>query len=1090
MRNLRRIAEAETARVAAEEAFRTSTAATFAVGSSVMAFLSMMTRYEAGDPTPLPGMGDLVGQIGWAAGLGGSMFAMWWLTRGRVMKRLQGAVVFSLMVHLLMCVAIQELHVNVSLSDRVAAAAEEDLSLEELTLPDYGGMENPDAQAAEWEEVSDTPTPESLQEELARQQAELENPDAPQEVEVERDLEVASADAPTRQQTDAEAFGEATPTEIARQESDQPQADVPDAAATPEVQTSEAAQAEAEERQTELDRQANDPTKAEREQTELASANSPSFEAAQIEAQRNNDTPEQTSQEIDFGERSTAEARTVSPTAAENVEVTTEQAAQLAAQERAIEAAQRAQAELNAQRTTQDVQSAAAQQVTVTSVSPDRVAAADSNLPNTAPTSGGAAALSRDTSAASGTSAAQVAAQTVQVAAAGGVSSTELSENAAVSTATRGQNATVPTGSAANTGTAALGTSQAGVASVSRGQIGRQSNATGQARLGQAVQAGITANTTTTNGTQQAGAAGTQANEVAVASAGNAPQAASRVLTGGPSKTGVDRNASTSGLPARSTNGSRGTPGAGATSASNSGSPRVARSTGSSGLTARSTEPSARLSQNAGLSAGGSSGTGTTRSAAAMTALPAAAVAAEQGGALVMAGPRAARARPSGGAKSSLSGPRTGTVARRTAGLPGSTSRVTGPSRSRPGLPTGLAGGGLKSGRVTGAGRPKLASATEVAGMIRQSVPGVGASPEARVSAGFSMRRPSVRTEAVRRLGGSDASETAVERGLAWLANHQYADGHWSVHDLNCKDHECDGHGTFKSDTAATGLALLTFLGAGYTHKSGEHQDVVERGLRWLRVHQKASGDLFADESEFVWLYSHGMAAIALCEAYGMSRDEALKGPAQRSLDFIVEAQHPEFGGWRYRPQFESDTSVSGWQLMALKSGEMAGLTVPQRTYDLTSHWLDSVEKKGSPGRFKYHPTREVGLAMTAEGLLMRQYLGAGRTDSALIAGADYLRARLPKESQRDLYYWYYGTQVMYHMQGKHWDDWNAALRNTLVNSQQKTGPTSGSWEPVGSNPAKWGAAGGRHYTTCLSLLMLEVYYRHLPLYLELGGSK
>ena len=455
-----------------------------------------------------------------------------------------------------------------------------------------------------------------------------------------------------------------------------------------------------------------------------------------------------------------------------------------------------------------------------------------------------------------------------------------------------------------------------------------------------------------------------------------------------------------------------------------------------------------------------------------------------------MAGPRAARARPSGGAKSSLSGPRTGTVARRTAGLPGSTSRVTGPSRSRPGLPTGLAGGGLKSGRVTGAGRPKLASATEVAGMIRQSVPGVGASPEARVSAGFSMRRPSVRTEAVRRLGGSDASETAVERGLAWLANHQYADGHWSVHDLNCKDHECDGHGTFKSDTAATGLALLTFLGAGYTHKSGEHQDVVERGLRWLRVHQKASGDLFADESEFVWLYSHGMAAIALCEAYGMSRDEALKGPAQRSLDFIVEAQHPEFGGWRYRPQFESDTSVSGWQLMALKSGEMAGLTVPQRTYDLTSHWLDSVEKKGSPGRFKYHPTREVGLAMTAEGLLMRQYLGAGRTDSALIAGADYLRARLPKESQRDLYYWYYGTQVMYHMQGKHWDDWNAALRNTLVNSQQKTGPTSGSWEPVGSNPAKWGAAGGRHYTTCLSLLMLEVYYRHLPLYLELGGSK
>ena len=82
MRNLRRITEVETARVAAEEAFRTSTAATFAVGSSVMAFLGMLTRYEAGAPTPVPGMGDLVGQIGWSVGLGASMFATWWLTPG------------------------------------------------------------------------------------------------------------------------------------------------------------------------------------------------------------------------------------------------------------------------------------------------------------------------------------------------------------------------------------------------------------------------------------------------------------------------------------------------------------------------------------------------------------------------------------------------------------------------------------------------------------------------------------------------------------------------------------------------------------------------------------------------------------------------------------------------------------------------------------------------------------------------------------------------------------------------------------------------------------------------------------------------
>ena len=1084
MRSLRTIAEAESASVAAEDSFHASTAGVFAAGSGGLSFLDMMSRYDVGDPTPLPGMDIVVGQLAWSIGLSVAMFSAWWLTRGRMMKRLQGAIVISLVAHLLMCAVIREIDIGVPLSERVAAAEEEAVPLEELTLPDYGGMENPNAQPQEWENVTDTATPESVQEALERQQAEVENPDASQEVESENSMEVTAADAPTRQE--AEAFTDNSATEIARTEMNQPQVDAPNAVAAPEVQTTEAAEAEAAERDTELNRRENNPEMAEREQIEIASASSPSFDAARIEAQRAEQNPEQARQEIEFGERATAEARTFSPSSADTVEVTTQEAEQLSAQERAIEAARQAQARLDAQRNMQEVPSDAAQQLTVTSISPDRVAAADSSLPNSAPTSGGAAAISRDSSAASSTSAAQANADAVAVAAASGVSSPQFSANAAASSATRGQNATVPAGSSANRGTTALGSSQAGVGSVSRGQIGRQSNSTGQARLGSAVRSGVSANATT--GSEQVGAAGTQAGQVAVASAGAAPRAGSQVLSTGPStNTGVARNTTTSGIPNRSTSGSGRSPGASTTIASTAGRPGPTRSTGSTGLTSRSTEPSARLGANAALSGGRGSTTGTSRSAAAMTALPAAAVAAEQGGALVMTGPQAAPARSVSGGGGALSGPRTGSVARRTAGLPGSSSRVTGPTRSRPSLPGRLSGGGLRSGRVTGAGRPTLASATEVAGMIRQSVPGIGASPEARINAGFSMRRPSVRTEAVRRLGGSDASEAAVERGLKWLAKHQYADGHWSIHDLNCTDHECKGHGSFQSDTAATGLALLTFLGAGYTHRSGEHQAVVERGLRWLRVHQKASGDLFADDSQFVWLYSHGMAAIALCEAYGMSRDEALKQPAQRAIDFIVDAQHPEFGGWRYRPQFESDTSVSGWQLMALKSGEMAGLNVPQKTYDLVGKWLDSVES--SPGRFKYHPTKEVGLAMTAEGLLMRQYLGAKRTNSNLIAGADYLKARAPSESQRDLYYWYYGAQVMYHMQGEHWEEWNAALRNMLVNSQQKTGPTTGSWEPVGSTPAKWGLAGGRHYTTCLSLLMLEVYYRHLPLYLELGES-
>ena len=378
-----------------------------------------------------------------------------------------------------------------------------------------------------------------------------------------------------------------------------------------------------------------------------------------------------------------------------------------------------------------------------------------------------------------------------------------------------------------------------------------------------------------------------------------------------------------------------------------------------------------------------------------------------------------------------------------------------------------------------------LASASEIVGLIKRSMPGPGAVQSGPISAGFSMRRPDIRREAVRKLGGNDASERAVERGLKWLADHQFAAGNWSIHELNCKDHDCLGHGSFQADTAATGLAMLAFLGAGHSHRSGEYQDVVGRGIQWLVQRQKPDGDLFAEGSELVWLYSHGMAAIALCEAYGLTKDPKLKNPAQRSLDFIVAAQHPEFGGWRYRPKFESDTSVSGWQLMALKSGQMAGLVVPKSSYDGVSRWLDSVESKSSPGRFAYHSTKSDSLAMTAEGLLMRQYLGAGRSDASLIAGASYLKQYLPRLKERDAYYWYYATQVMFHMQGENWSAWNAKIRDLLVDTQQKGAGTAGSWAPETPAESKWGQAGGRHYLTCLNLLMLEVYYRHLPLYID-----
>lgn len=362
---------------------------------------------------------------------------------------------------------------------------------------------------------------------------------------------------------------------------------------------------------------------------------------------------------------------------------------------------------------------------------------------------------------------------------------------------------------------------------------------------------------------------------------------------------------------------------------------------------------------------------------------------------------------------------------------------------------------------------------------------------------GFRQRSRETRQELARQRGGSEGSEKAVEMGLDFLARHQNPDGSWSLHRFGGgQGYENAGYAQMQSDTAATGLALLAFLGAGYTHTDGKYRLTVARALDFLLANQQPNGDLFLPmdpaSNRNVWLYSHGIAAIALCEAYGMTRDPLLRDPAQRALAFIAEAQNPQQGGWRYSPGRGSDTSVSGWQLMALKSGELAGLEVPPHCYELVQRWLDTAQSTGQPGLYVYRPAsdmphqRQPSRVMTAEALLMRQYLGWKREHPDMLAGAAHLHANLPRwegRGVRDAYYWYYATQVMFQMQGKFWVDWNNQLRSLLTSTQVTTGPLAGSWDPLGAVPDRWGREGGRIYVTCLHLLILEVYYRHLPLY-------
>ena len=345
----------------------------------------------------------------------------------------------------------------------------------------------------------------------------------------------------------------------------------------------------------------------------------------------------------------------------------------------------------------------------------------------------------------------------------------------------------------------------------------------------------------------------------------------------------------------------------------------------------------------------------------------------------------------------------------------------------------------------------------------------------------FSGRTAGSRSELVGREGGSEESEAAVERGLNWLARHQSPDGRWCL-DRFAQTGDCGGQCTApgtRSDTAGTALALLPFLAAGHTHRRGEYFEVVENGLDWLIENQQKDGS-FRDCGGGR-MYAHGQAAIALCEALAMTRDKRLRKPAQAAIDYIVKAQHAG-GGWRYSPGTPGDTSVLGWQIMALESAQAAKLKISRNTFRGATKYLDSAQTDKAGGLYGYMPRQgNPTPPMTAEGLLCRQYTGWHRTHGGLEAGVEYLLEHLPDRRQPNMYYWYYATQVMHHYGGDPWKRWNSAMRDILIESQESEGHRSGSWAPGGGHDS----SGGRLYMTALATCTLQVYYRHASLYAE-----
>ena len=352
---------------------------------------------------------------------------------------------------------------------------------------------------------------------------------------------------------------------------------------------------------------------------------------------------------------------------------------------------------------------------------------------------------------------------------------------------------------------------------------------------------------------------------------------------------------------------------------------------------------------------------------------------------------------------------------------------------------------------------------------------------------GIGARRGNAAALAGKRGGGKD-TEDAVDRALKWLIAHQMPDGGWSF-DLNscpsCKGKCSHGNEVHKARVGATGMALLPFLGRGYTHKEGPYRAQLQSGLDFLAdLAMKGGGNaaMAGGEGGHDMAYCQGIVGICLSEAFAMTQDPRLQSPAQAALNCIMDWQDPAGYGWGYKPKLAGDTSILGWQLQALKSGNMAYLEVKPATIKNASKFLDSVGEER--GAFYGYRTPAKDPTMTAIGLLCRMYLGWKKDHPALQSGVALLAQKGPTEN---LYYDYYATQVMHHMEGPAWEVWNAKMKNMLLESQSKEGHEAGSWYSKGFSV--YGP--GRLYCTSLATLILEVYYRNAPMFSkEAVGTK
>ena len=320
--------------------------------------------------------------------------------------------------------------------------------------------------------------------------------------------------------------------------------------------------------------------------------------------------------------------------------------------------------------------------------------------------------------------------------------------------------------------------------------------------------------------------------------------------------------------------------------------------------------------------------------------------------------------------------------------------------------------------------------------------------------------------------GGKKESEEAVMRGLRWLMKNQKPDGSW-------------GSGG-PTGAAMTGFAILSFLGHGETPVSAEFGPAVQKALDWVMTNGNKFEGRLSMEKAFSQggCYAHGIVTYALGEYYTMTKDERVVDLEKKAVGYIIQGQGPD-GGWMYSydQSTPSDTSVSGWQIQALKAAHLSGLNIDGVDAALDKAMLNLARVRGKNGGFGYRTPEQEKYSLTGVGVLCT-YFWKQEKDKMVRDGIEYIMDHTKKDfpveykgDKADLYAWYYNTQACLMVGGAAWNTWNRLFQGELVKNQSP----DGSWPPMaGKSVGEFQRSpdgNGPLYRTNFCILMLEVYY-------------